>query len=619
MRRAGDLRQFLWLLTRYLAPYWRMVTLLLLVTYLAAALTAALPLVMAPILDLALGVPLVAPGEAGTITWGSLSLKNLGGAFFQWIGLTSVGDRFRTIVVLCLVYAGIGMLKAGADFANYLIALWIRVRAAATLQRDLLRHLLHLSMSFFTRHRTGELVSRLATDAPATTSGLETMVGTLLTTPVLIAVYGYLLVRTSPKLVVAAVGAVVLHYGVTRAIRGPIRRLATDQFSVFADLGTRFQEAIMSIRVVKSFGAETFELGRVGRALGEVIRVNLRFGIYKHGEEPIRTVISYVIETSMLALAAYELLAGRLAVPTFFLFLYVGRTVMVQVGLLGAAYTQMQTTLAASSGVAELLSTTPEVKDGPEIIDVFRDHIVVEDVSFDYGGERVLDHVSLEIRKGEVVALVGPSGAGKSTLADLILRLYDPVRGVITIDGRDLRDLRQEPYRRLFGVVSQEALLFNATIHENISYGRDGISEDGIVRAARIANAHDFIMEFTDGYETVVGDRGIRLSGGQRQRIAIARAIVGNPPILILDEATSSLDSESERLVQQAIERVIQGATSLVIAHRLSTVLHADKIVVLCRGGVEAVGRHSELLATNETYGRLYRLQFAETESVGRL
>jgi ABC-type multidrug transport system fused ATPase/permease subunit len=215
------------------------------------------------------------------------------------------------------------------------------------------------------------------------------------------------------------------------------------------------------------------------------------------------------------------------------------------------------------------------------------------------------------------VALVGPSGAGKSTLADLVLRLYDPLRGSVSIDGRDLRTLRQASYRQLFGVVSQEALLFNATIRENIAYGRDGVSEEDIIRVAQIANAHDFIIELPDGYDTIVGDRGIRLSGGQRQRVAIARAIVASPQILILDEATSSLDSESERLVQRAIDRVTQGTTSIVIAHRLSTVMRADKIVVVQRGSVGAVGRHAELLATNETYARLYRLQFAEVETLG--
>jgi subfamily B ATP-binding cassette protein MsbA len=613
--RAQDLRRFLWLLRTYLAPHWAVVALLLATSYLATALAALFPVLMAPILDLALGTPTGGLPADGA----SLSLSNLGASFFRWIGVQTVEDRFRAILWLCAAYVAAGFLKGWLDFGNFLLALWIRVRAAAALQLDLFRHLLGLSMRFFTAHRTGELVSRLESDTRSATDGLETIVGTILTAPVLIAFYGWLMVRTSPKLVVAAAGAAALHFGAVRLMRGPIRRLATDQFSAFAELATRFQEAILSIRVVKSFGAEVFELARVGRAVREVVRVNVKFGIYKHVEEPARTIVNYFVEATILLLAAWELLAGRLGAPAFFLFLYVGRSVMVQIGLLAGAYTRIQATLAASSRVIQLLDLAPEVKDGSETIASFEDRIAIRDVSFSYGGEPVLEGVSLEIAKGEVVALVGPSGVGKSTLADLILRLYDPVQGVVTVDGRDLRTLKQESYRRLFGVVSQEALLFNASIRENIAYGRDGITEAEIVRAARIANAHDFVTEFPEGYDTVVGDRGIRLSGGQRQRIAIARAIVGSPPILVLDEATSSLDSESERLVQQAIERVIQGATSIVIAHRLSTVLHADKIVVLGRGGIEAVGRHAELLAGNETYGRLYRLQFAETETLGRL
>lgn len=613
MMRAGDLRRFAWLLRRYLAPYWRWVALLLLASYLATALAALFPVLMAPILDLALGAPMHA---AEPVALSELTLKNLGAAFFQWFGLGSVTDRFRAIVLLAVAYVGVGFLKGCVDFGNYLLALWIRVRAGTGIQLDLFRHLLGLSMSFFTRQRTGELVSRLDTDTRAATYGLETIVGTVLTAPVLILFYSYLLVRTSPKLVVAALGAVLLHYGVTRGVRGPIRRLATDQFSVLADLVTRFQEALVSIRVVKSFGAEAFEASRLAGALRKMVRVNVKYGVYKHGEEPARALVGYLVEAGILVLAAWELLAGRLAVPTFFLFLYVGRAAAGQVSLLAGAYTQMQAILAASSRLADLFAQAPQVVDGPETITGFHDRILVDNVSFDYGGERVLEQVSFEIKKGEVVALVGPSGVGKSTLADLVLRLYDPVEGSISVDGRDLRTLRQDSYRRLFGVVSQEALLFNATIRENIAYGREGISDEEVVRAARVANAHDFIVELPEGYETVVGDRGIRLSGGQRQRVALARAIVGNPPLLILDEATSSLDSESERLVQQAINRVIRDATSLAIAHRLSTVMHADKIIVMSRGRIEAIGRHAELLAASETYSQLYRLQFAEVETL---
>jgi subfamily B ATP-binding cassette protein MsbA len=613
VKRPDDVRLFLWLLRNYMAPYWWAVGLLLASSYVATVLAALFPVLMAPILDLALGTP---PGSATAApSGGGLSLKNLGAAVFHWLGIQAVGDRFRAIVILCVVYVITGFLKGWIDFGNYLLALWIRVRATAALQRDLFRHLLGLSMGFFTRQRTGELVSRLGTDTDSAAAGLETIVGTMLTAPILVAFYGYLLVRTSPKLVVAAIGAALLHYGLTRFVRDPIRRLATDQFSALADLAARFQEAILSIRVVKSFGAEGFEVARLGRALREVVRVNVKYGAYKHVGEPARSVVNYLAEATLLALAAYELLAGNLGAPAFLLFLYVGRAAMVQIGLLGGAYTSLQETLAASVRIDGLFTRQPAVTDGSDTIAEFRDRIVVSDVSFGYDGEVVLSRVSFEIAKGEMVALVGPSGAGKSTLADLLLRLYDPVRGVITIDDRDLRTLRQASYRRLFGVVSQESLLFNATIRENIAYGRDGITDTDIVRAAQIANAHDFISELADGYETVVGDRGIRLSGGQRQRVAIARAIVANPPLLILDEATSSLDSESERLVQQAIDRVIRGTTSIVIAHRLSTVLHADKIVVLNRGLVDAVGRHGELLATNDTYARLYRLQFAEVEA----
>jgi len=609
--RARDTRRLLWLLRSYTAPYWHLVALLIATSYLAVAVAALFPLLMAPILDLALGgTSALGGGDAAS----GVSLRNLGASVLRWVGVASIEDRAHAIVVLCSVYVAAGFFKGGIDFGNYLLALWIRARAAATIQRDLFRHLLGLSISFFSKQRTGGLVSHLYEDTGAATAGLETIVTTMLTSPVLILFYGWLLVRTSPKLVVAAAVAVLLHAALTRAVRGQIRRLVSDQFAALAELAARFQESMLSIRIVKSFGAEAFELARLSRAIQAVVRVNVRFGAYKHAEEPARTVLNYVVEATLLALAAWELIAGRLSAPAFFLFLYVGRAVMVQVGLLATAYTSLQITLAAAGRIDDLLRLEPSVRDGSGTITEFRDRIALRDVAFDYGGEPVLSGVSFQIERGEVVAFVGPSGAGKSTLADLVLRLYDPLRGSISIDGRDLRTLRQTAYRRLFGVVPQEALLFNATIRENIAYGREDVSQEDIVRAARIANAHEFIMALPEQYDTVVGDRGTRLSGGQRQRVAIARAIVANPPILILDEATSSLDSESEGLVHRAIDRVIQGTTSIVIAHRLSTVMRADKIVVVTGGSIEAIGRHAELLATNDTYARLYRLQFAEPE-----
>jgi subfamily B ATP-binding cassette protein MsbA len=430
---------------------------------------------------------------------------------------------------------------------------------------------------------------------------------------VLIAFYGYLLARTNVRLVGGALAAAALHYVVTRSVRGRIRRFATDRFSMLAEVASHFQEALVNVRTVKSFAAEAFELKRLGVRLRDMLALNMRFTFYKHGEEPARAAVNYTVEAGLILLAASELLAGRLTASAFFLCLYVGRAALVQMRSLASAYGAMNDILAATSRVDEVFAVESAVPDGSDTIEVFRNRIEFRDVSFDYGdGTPVLSGVNLEVGKGEVVAIVGPSGVGKSTLIDLVLRFYDPTTGVVTIDGRDVRTLRQQAYRRLFGVVAQEPLLFNTTVRDNIAYGREDVPDREIVRAARVANAHEFISEFADGYGTVVGDRGIRLSGGQRQRIAIARAVVGSPPILVLDEATSSLDSESERLVRQAIEQVVRGATSIVIAHRLSTVLHADKIVVLHRGRVEAIGRHAELLDTSETYRSLYRLQFSE-------
>lgn len=613
IKNFSDFQRLIIIFKRYVMPYWKSICCLQVVNLIITFLTGMMPLIMAPILDIALGKHL---GGEQNITFQNLSLKNLGAAVFHWLQVTENQDPFRILLLLGGIYVLVGILRSVASFVSYLLVLWIGIRSGRDMQYDLFKHILSLSLGFFNRQRTGELVSRLDDDTNVTTYIFERTICNLLTAPILILFYGALLIRTNPKLSFAAVGAALLHYAVTKGIKKPIRRRVADQFSSHAELRARLQEALLSIRIVKSFSAEDFELKKLGKAIRDVIRINMKYGVYKNIEQPLRGTIDIMIEISFLLLAAFEMFSGRLDVSAFFLFIYVGRSLMTPLSTLGVSLVDIQATLASSERIFQLFSEKPQVEDGQDSIKEFKNSLQIKSVSFAYDTKRVLENVNLEIKKGEIVALVGPSGAGKSTLSDLILRFYDPQEGRITIDNRDLRTLKQESYRRLFGVVPQEPLLFNATIRENIAYGREDLKEEDIVAAAKIANAHDFIIkELPEGYNTLVGDRGIRLSGGQRQRVAIARAIVHKPQILILDEATSSLDSESERLVQQAIEKVLKQSTAIVIAHRLSTIVNADKIVVMDQGRIIDQGKHSELLKRCEFYRRLCAIQFGLEES----
>lgn len=607
--KLNDFQQLLFLLKKYSKPYWKSFCLLMAVSFSVAFFTALLPLIFAPILDILLGKGFViAPGGQGEFSLDSLNLKNMGAAVLSWLGLD---DSYRSIIILCVIYLIVGCLKSLCNFGSYLSALWVRVRTARDMQFDLYRHILTLSLGFFTKQRTGELMSRMETDTTATTYGFDGIIRNIIQAPVLIVFYGVLLVRTSPKLALSAVVLALMHYGVTKGIQKPIRRYVADQFSALAELKARLQEAIQGIRIVKTFSAEKRELFRFKDSIRNLVVANMKFGIFKHVQQPTRSIVNHFVETCILMLGAYQVLSKQMEFTTFVMFIYVCRAITKPISSLGNTLTVVQSTLAASERVLKLFSERPKVADGAETISNFKTSIKLADVSFSYDNKiAVLSRIDLEVNKGEIVALVGPSGAGKSTLADLILRFYDPTSGEITIDGENLKEFKQTHYRRLFGMVPQEPLLFNATIRENIAYGMDDPKEDAIIHAAKIANAHEFILELPNGYDTLVGDRGIRLSGGQRQRVAIARALVYGPEIILLDEATSSLDSESEKQVQQAIDRVIESNTGIVIAHRLSTIINADKIVVMDQGRILDQGRHSDLLERCSLYRKLCKIQF---------
>jgi subfamily B ATP-binding cassette protein MsbA len=375
------------------------------------------------------------------------------------------------------------------------------------------------------------------------------------------------------------------------------------------------QETISGIRVVKAFRMEAFEMNKFARYTKAYLFHFLRLIRIGALASPLAEYLGVIVGTVVLWYGGREILQeGTLEPDTFFLFLFALFSMMAPIKSLSQVNTKIQEGLAAAKRVFKLLDTVSPVYERPGAVALagLKDAVAFHDVCFSYdGGKEVLKNVTFSVKPGQVVAVVGPSGAGKSTLVDLLPKFYIPTSGKITFDGVDSLDIRTESLRALMGIVTQETILFNDTVRNNIAYGTDEVSDEALVRASAAANANQFIGNMPAGYQTVIGDRGVRLSGGQRQRIAIARAILKNPPILIFDEATSALDTESEILVQQAIERLMENRTTFVIAHRLSTIQRADLILVLDEGRIVQQGTHDRLLAEEGLYRRLYELQFS--------
>jgi len=382
-----------------------------------------------------------------------------------------------------------------------------------------------------------------------------------------------------------------------------------------ADLTSVLHETISGVKVVKAFGMETFENRKFGAEGNRYLETVLHVTRIRNLASPATEFLSAVAGAVIIWYGGMQVLSHEAMKASEFLgFLFAMFQLMPPIKELTSVNNRIQEATAAGQRVFEILDTEPSIRNAPGAVPLedFRHAIEFRDVSFRYnGGDLVLENVSFTIRKGEVVAIVGPSGSGKSTMADLLPRFYDPTAGSITIDGRDLRSVELKSLRDKIGIVTQETILFNDTVRNNIAYGLELCPMEEIVRAAKAANAHAFVSDMPGGYDSRIGERGVKISGGERQRLALARAILKNPPILILDEATSALDTESELLVQQAIENLMAGRTSVVIAHRLSTIQHADRILVIENGRIVETGRHEELLKNGKgLYRKLYEMQF---------
>jgi ATP-binding cassette, subfamily B, bacterial MsbA len=374
-------------------------------------------------------------------------------------------------------------------------------------------------------------------------------------------------------------------------------------------------ETFGAMRIVKAFGMEEYEVNRFKESERKYFNLLVSLVRRRGLASPITEVIGVFAVAIILYFIGSQIITGQsdMTPGAFFVYLGIFFQMMPSLKMLGQAINQVQEGRAASERVFIVLDTEPKIVDAPDAVELksFNDSIIYKDVNFKYEkSDLILSNINLKITKGEILAIVGPSGSGKSTIVDLIPRFYDVESGQVMVDGVDVRKIKMKSLRELVGIVTQETILFNETIKNNIAYGISNPHEDKIIEAAKAANAHNFISELESGYNTLIGDRGVKLSGGERQRLSIARALLKNPPILILDEATSSLDTESEILVQQAIERLMKGRTSIVIAHRLSTVQNADMIIVLNEGEIVEKGNHSELLKLNGLYSKLYNMQF---------
>jgi ATP-binding cassette, subfamily B, bacterial MsbA len=553
-------------------------------------------------------IPAASPG------WITSAHERMVGAFLD------PADRLGSVETMMIAIIAIVALKN--------VFVWLAGQFGASLQENVTRdlrdgvfhHLQRLPLGWFQRTKTGQIISRVLSDTEQTKAlitelvtrtlqNLAQIIGTI------VILLSYSVRLTFVALVIAPLLTLALQ-PVLRKLRKGHRRLRGD----YGEITSVLQEAVSGVRLVKSFRGEPYEDSRFTEASHRYSSGMVRITRIASLSQPMTELIGVSVAMLILWIGAREVLLGgpgAMDSATLITFMIMVMRLLPPLKQLSQAPTTAQQSLASAERLFEVLDqrTEEQLDRGTRTVTELREAIAFDRVSFSYGEDPVLRDVSFTARRGEVVALVGASGAGKSTLVDLIPRFYEPTSGVIRLDGVDTREITLASLRGLTGIVSQDTVLFNDTVRSNIAYGALGrFTDDQVAAAARAANAHGFISELPQGYDTVLGERGTRLSGGQRQRLAIARALLTDPPILVLDEATSALDTESERLVQEAIDRLLAGRTVFVIAHRLSTVVHADQILVLERGEIVERGSHAELLARRGVYHRLHAAQLRRDE-----
>jgi len=526
----------------------------------------------------------------------------------------SSDNRRMALQRVCLFIIILIFLKNIFSYLQSYLMAYVEQGVIRDIRNDIYQHINNLSLSYYHRTRTGQIISRITNDVTLVNNGVSASFVTLIKNPLMILIALMLAIMISWQLTLIALVVTPFSLAIIGWIGLKLRKQSAISQEKMANVTSVLHETISGVRIVKAFAMENFEIKKFKHETNQFFKVLLKITRTRNLSSPLTEFLGTSVAVGILWFGGDMVLKGQLLSPDeFIFFLLLIFSIMQPVKELSSVNNRIQEALAAGERIFKVLDHEPDIKnsDKPVNAKAFNNSIKFNDVSFSYNKKvHVLENITVEVKKGEILAIVGPSGAGKSTMVDLLPRFYDPVNGGIFLDSLNLRDIDLVSLRRLMGFVTQETILFNDSVRNNIAYGLVEKSLDEVMQAAKIANAHGFIEQLAHGYDTNIGERGVTLSGGQRQRLAIARAILKNPPILILDEATSALDTESELLVQQAIERLMKNRTSFVIAHRLSTILNADRIIVLDKGKIVQLGRHDELVNKQGLYQKLYNMQF---------
>ena len=568
--------------------------------------------------ELRIEQPVESMGSESFITRLSDSVDDLKNSMKDWVNsLVMAESRQDTLIRFCWLIMIVTVAKNLFLYLQGFFMAFVQQYVMRDFRNRLFAKYQRLSLDYFHRRRTGQIISRVTNDVIVLNESIDVGFNRLVTDSIMALLFFAFIVIISWKLTLLAMVIMPLVFGFIWFIGKKLRKYSERSQERMADVNSVLEETVNNIRIVKAFSMEKFESNRFFTATYNYFRSLLRMTRIRHLASPINDTLATIAGVLILLFAGTRIIAGtgELDAGDFMTYVLALFAMIKPAKSLSQIHIKLQEGMAAAERIFGVIDADEKITEPkkPVKIDRLAQSIRYENISFRYKhNEPVLTDISFDVKLGEVVAFVGPSGGGKSTLLDLLPRFYDPQQGMIKIDGIDIRDLSLSSLRNLMGIVTQETFLFNDSIRNNIAYGLDGMPMEKITEAARMANAHNFILSLDEGYETVVGNRGMMLSGGQRQRIAIARALLKNPQILIFDEATSALDTESEILVQEAIDRLMASRTSLVIAHRLSTVKNADRIMVIDKGRIVETGTHEELVALQGIYHRLHSMQFKD-------